>query len=195
MSSAVGTLRQIGALDEKENLTPLGQHLAALPVDVRVGKMLLYGAVLGCLGGALLQLDIRVVERAWLQRSNLKYDKQLSSLALNISSCGTTAGAGADHRRGARRALAFHGRAVQVPPIKSTLKAPGTKRLELKYDEPLSNLLSNSACAATSWRRWRSATRRTLRSGCSRRTSPTTCVRSTRSTAGWRGLTLGRFSA
>jgi len=43
-------LRQIGALDEKENLTSLGQHLASLPVDVRVGKMLLYGAVLGCLG-------------------------------------------------------------------------------------------------------------------------------------------------
>ena len=114
MSSAVGTLRQIGALDEKENLTPLGQHLAALPVDVRVGKMLLYGAVLGCLGGALLQLDIRVVERAWLQRSNLKYDKQLSSLALNISSCGTTAGAGADHRRGAGRALAVHGAAGEA---------------------------------------------------------------------------------
>jgi hypothetical protein len=29
------------------------------------------------------------------------------------------------------------GRAVQVDPIKPTLKAPGTKRLKLKYDEPL----------------------------------------------------------
>ena len=47
IASAIKTLRQIGALDEKENLTSLGQHLAALPVDVRVGKMLLYGAVLG----------------------------------------------------------------------------------------------------------------------------------------------------
>ena len=50
IKSAIRTLRQIGALDEKENLTSLGQHLASLPVDVRVGKMLLYGAVLGCLG-------------------------------------------------------------------------------------------------------------------------------------------------
>ena len=33
--------------DDKENLTSLGEHLASLPVDVRVGKMLLYGAVLG----------------------------------------------------------------------------------------------------------------------------------------------------
>ena len=27
-----------------------------------------------------------------------------------------------------------HGEAVQLDPIKSTLKAPGTKRLKLKYD-------------------------------------------------------------
>jgi hypothetical protein len=33
------------------------------------------------------------------------------------------------------------GRAVQVHPIKPTLKAPGTKRLKLKYVELLSNLL------------------------------------------------------
>jgi len=32
-----------------------------------------------------------------------------------------------------------HGRAVQVDPIKLTLKVPGTKRLKLKCDGPLSN--------------------------------------------------------
>ena len=31
------------------------------------------------------------------------------------------------------------GRAVQVDPIKTTLKAPGIKLLKLKYDKPLSN--------------------------------------------------------
>ena len=31
------------------------------------------------------------------------------------------------------------GGAVQVDPIKATSKAPGTKRLRPKYDEPLSN--------------------------------------------------------
>jgi hypothetical protein len=31
-----------------------------------------------------------------------------------------------------------HGRAVQVDPIKPKLKPPGTKRLKLQYDEPLS---------------------------------------------------------
>jgi hypothetical protein len=35
------------------------------------------------------------------------------------------------------------GRAAQVDPIKPTMKAPVTKRLKLKYDEPLSNLALN----------------------------------------------------
>ena len=38
---------------------------------------------------------------------------------------------------------------MEVDPIKSTLKAPGTKRLKLQYDELLSSVLSNSTCAAT----------------------------------------------
>jgi hypothetical protein len=32
---------------------------------------------------------------------------------------------------------------VQVDPIKPTLKAPGTKRLKLKYDKPLSSFPVN----------------------------------------------------
>jgi hypothetical protein len=34
---------------------------------------------------------------------------------------------------------AFHGKAVQVDPIKPTLKAPGTQRLKLQHDEVLSS--------------------------------------------------------
>ena len=37
----------------------------------------------------------------------------------------------------------LHGRAVQVDPIKPTLKAPGTKRLKLKYDKLLSSFAFN----------------------------------------------------
>ena len=36
-------------------------------------------------------------------------------------------------------AVALRGKAVRVDPIKPTLKASGTKRLTLKYDELLSN--------------------------------------------------------
>ena len=41
------------ALDADENLTPLGYHLAKLPVDPKVGKMILFGAILSCLDPVL----------------------------------------------------------------------------------------------------------------------------------------------
>ena len=49
VAAAQDTLLEIGALDETEALTGLGYHLAALPVDVRLGKMLLYAALFSCL--------------------------------------------------------------------------------------------------------------------------------------------------
>ena len=68
--SALTTLRDVGALvdapgsasgggSSQDNslfsarLTALGRHLAALPVDVHVGKVLIYGCVFGCVGTAL----------------------------------------------------------------------------------------------------------------------------------------------
>ena len=36
-----------------EALTPLGRHLARMPVDAALGKMLIYGAIVGCLGPSL----------------------------------------------------------------------------------------------------------------------------------------------
>ncbi|CAJ0939144.1 unnamed protein product [Ranitomeya imitator] len=43
-------LRKIGACElAQPQLTPLGQHLAALPVNVKIGKMLIFGAIFGCL--------------------------------------------------------------------------------------------------------------------------------------------------
>ena len=51
--NALELLTTIGALDRDENLTPLGKHLAALPVNPRVGKMLITAAALGCLSPAL----------------------------------------------------------------------------------------------------------------------------------------------
>lgn len=43
--SAIKRLQDVGAFDSKDNLTPLGHHLAALPVDVRIGKLMLFGAI------------------------------------------------------------------------------------------------------------------------------------------------------
>ncbi|XP_032666503.1 ATP-dependent DNA/RNA helicase DHX36 [Odontomachus brunneus] len=41
-------LRTLNALDEDENLTPLGYHLAHLPLDPRTGKMILWAALFSC---------------------------------------------------------------------------------------------------------------------------------------------------
>ncbi|GAB4817860.1 hypothetical protein N2152v2_004906 [Parachlorella kessleri] len=53
VTGAVRTLQEVGALTAEEELTPLGHHLAQLPVDARVGKLLLLAASLGCLSPAL----------------------------------------------------------------------------------------------------------------------------------------------
>ncbi|OVA00884.1 Helicase [Macleaya cordata] len=48
VQNAVDFLKMIGALDEKENLTNLGEFLSMLPVDPKLGKMLVMGAVFRC---------------------------------------------------------------------------------------------------------------------------------------------------
>lgn len=53
ITSAISLLSEVGAIEGDEELTPLGQHLAKLPVDVLIGKMLLYGAIFGCLSPIL----------------------------------------------------------------------------------------------------------------------------------------------
>lgn len=53
ITSAVSLLYEVGAVDGDEELTPLGYHLAKLPVDVLIGKMMLYGGIFGCLSPIL----------------------------------------------------------------------------------------------------------------------------------------------
>ena len=50
VQTALDELCALRALDPvSETLTPLGRHIAHMPVDARIGKMLLFGALLGCL--------------------------------------------------------------------------------------------------------------------------------------------------
>ncbi|VFQ97844.1 unnamed protein product [Cuscuta campestris] len=46
--NAVLYLKTIGALDEDENLTLLGRHLSMLPVEPKLGKMLILGSIFNC---------------------------------------------------------------------------------------------------------------------------------------------------
>ena len=50
--SAIESLKEVGALDGKRQLTPLGHHLAFVPVDLRLAKILLYGAIFRCVDPA-----------------------------------------------------------------------------------------------------------------------------------------------
>ncbi|KAM7472667.1 hypothetical protein LguiA_010850 [Lonicera macranthoides] len=48
VQNAVDFLKMIGALDENENLTHLGKFLAMLPLDPKLGKMLIMGTIFRC---------------------------------------------------------------------------------------------------------------------------------------------------
>ncbi|KAM3875184.1 ATP-dependent DNA/RNA helicase DHX36 [Diretmus argenteus] len=50
---AIKHLIDLNALDRSENLTALGVHLARLPVEPHIGKLILFGALLGCLDPVL----------------------------------------------------------------------------------------------------------------------------------------------
>ena len=50
VAQAITSLQRVGALDPGTgDLTPLGSHLTKMPCDPRVGKMLIFGAMLRCL--------------------------------------------------------------------------------------------------------------------------------------------------
>ena len=54
IEAALIALEQVGATTgDRRSLTPLGQHLARLPVDVRIGKLLIMGALFNCLHNSL----------------------------------------------------------------------------------------------------------------------------------------------
>lgn len=50
-------LRRVGALDG-ERLTPLGRHLAMIPADLRCAKLMVHGALFGCLEACVTMASI-----------------------------------------------------------------------------------------------------------------------------------------
>lgn len=86
VNNAVNLLRKIGAcLPDDHVLTPLGHHLAGLPVNVKIGKMLIYGAILGCLE-AIATIAAAITEKSPFSTPiNRKEEANLAKAALSLA--------------------------------------------------------------------------------------------------------------
>lgn len=73
-------LKRLNALDDNENLTPLGYHLGKLPMGPQMGKMLLMGAIFSCLDPVLSVaafLDFKDAFQMPLGKEKLVSEKKL----------------------------------------------------------------------------------------------------------------------
>ncbi|CZT10732.1 related to helicases [Rhynchosporium agropyri] len=61
VDGAMDLLGRMGALDG-EDLTALGRHLSMIPADLRCGKLMVYGAMFGCLGSCVTIAAILTVK-------------------------------------------------------------------------------------------------------------------------------------
>ncbi|XP_039606285.1 ATP-dependent RNA helicase DHX29 [Polypterus senegalus] len=86
VSNAMNLLRRIGACDtDLPRLTPLGQHLAALPVNVKIGKMLIFGAIFGCLE-PIATIAAAISEKSpFITPVNKKDDANLAKATLELA--------------------------------------------------------------------------------------------------------------
>ncbi|XP_034974407.1 probable ATP-dependent RNA helicase DHX34 isoform X2 [Zootoca vivipara] len=74
LETAVSYLKQQGALDPEENLTPIGSLLAELPVDVVIGKMLVLGTLFGLAAPTLSVAAALSVPSPFLRSSSGRSD-------------------------------------------------------------------------------------------------------------------------
>ncbi|KAK6536166.1 hypothetical protein TWF281_000412 [Arthrobotrys megalospora] len=67
VSRAIDSLLEVKALTPNEELTPLGRHLAQLPLDVYLGKLLLLGSLYGCVDVCVTIAAILSSKSPWVQ--------------------------------------------------------------------------------------------------------------------------------
>ena len=79
---AIDALIEVGALTESEQLTSLGAQLAKLPVDAQLGKLMVFGAMFGCLDFALTAAASLTSKSPFLSPMHAK--KQADSVRLGF---------------------------------------------------------------------------------------------------------------
>ncbi|CCJ29239.1 unnamed protein product [Pneumocystis jirovecii] len=77
-------LHSLNALDENENLTPLGNVLATLPVEPSLGKMCLMGAIFKCLDPILILAASTTVRNVFLQPIELQKESREARIRLSM---------------------------------------------------------------------------------------------------------------
>ncbi|GAV86513.1 DEAD domain-containing protein/Helicase_C domain-containing protein/HA2 domain-containing protein/OB_NTP_bind domain-containing protein [Cephalotus follicularis] len=96
VTSAISLLYEVGAIEGDEHLTPLGHHLAKLPVDVLIGKMMLFGGIFGCLSPILSISAFLSYKSPFVYPKDERQNIERAKLALlthkvdsSIDSCGS----------------------------------------------------------------------------------------------------------
>jgi len=74
IKAAMSDLQMVGAIDDAQNLTPLGRVLLQLPVDVQVGRLVLYGSFFRCLDQALTLAALMTNREPFVSPMHLKVE-------------------------------------------------------------------------------------------------------------------------
>jgi len=90
VQNAILHLKSIGAIDAQQDLTPLGRHLAHIPVEPSIGKMILMGAIFGCLDPCLTLAAASAVKDPFQRPTAFR--KEVDAIKLNLA-----AGTCSDH--------------------------------------------------------------------------------------------------
>ncbi|XP_048348830.1 probable ATP-dependent RNA helicase DHX34 isoform X3 [Sphaerodactylus townsendi] len=87
LETAIGYLKHQGALDMEENLTPIGNLLAELPVEVVIGKMLVLGTLFGLTAPTLTTAAVLSVPSPFLRRGSKCCDPDCVTARRSLESC------------------------------------------------------------------------------------------------------------
>lgn len=78
---AIDSLKEVKALTNSETLTPLGRQLAKLPLDVFLGKLIIYGAFFKCLDASVSIAAILSSKSPFVNTMGSNTQKELARLS------------------------------------------------------------------------------------------------------------------
>lgn len=87
VENAIDLLKSIGAITVNEDLTPLGRHLALLPVGPSIAKMILMGCIFGCLDPCLTLAASTTAKDPFLRPLESRKDAEALKLNLAAGTC------------------------------------------------------------------------------------------------------------